>query len=46
MYSRAPPGREVKGPVSLLWTILQPEIGRLWGGVGWGGHGAGAWIRG
>jgi len=33
--SRAPPGHEVKGPVSLAWTVLQPEMGRLWGGVGW-----------
>ena len=33
--SRAPPGHEVKGPVSITWTFLQPEMGRLWGGVGW-----------
>lgn len=33
--SRAPPVHEVKGPVSLAWTVLQPEMGRLWGGVGW-----------
>ena len=42
--SRAPPGHEVKGPVSITWTFLQPEMGRLWGGVEWS-RSRGLWLR-